>query len=76
MSEANHSFVNNLNVYQGNNQKNVDVHPRVRGLTTTQRYVANSILKTQIENDPIICRYLFLHRRYASPQLLEIMTSG
>ena len=62
-------------MYQGNNQSNVHIYPRERGLPTTQKVVSNSILKNIIENDSNGCRYISLDYKYASPQLLEIVNS-
>ena len=53
----------------------MDTHTRERGLPTTQKAVANAILKPQIENYPNGCRYMFLENIYKSPHLLEFMTS-
>ena len=43
--------------------------------SNTKKSAANATLKTQITNDPNVCRYMFLDNRYASPQLVSIMTS-
>ena len=62
-------FMYQLNVYQGKNKSNVDIRSSVRSLPTTQKAVANSILKSGINNDKDGCRYLYMDNRYAAPQL-------
>ncbi len=63
-------------MYQGKNRANTDIHPSVRQLPTTQKAVANAILKSQIDNDKDGCRYLFMDNRYAAPQLLALMLTN
>ena len=58
-----------LDVYQGKNKANVEIHPSLRSLPTTQKTVANSILKLVVDNDKDGCRYLYMDNRYAAPQL-------
>ena len=65
-----------MNVYQGKNKANIDIHPSVQQLPTTQKAVANAILKSQIDNDKDGCRYLFMDNRYAAPQLLALMLTN
>ena len=68
-------MIYDLDVYQVKNQSNFDVHPRLRGILTIHKSVSNTILKTQNKIDPNECIYTFLENRYATPQLLEIMTT-
>ena len=65
-----------LDVYQGKNKANIDIHPSVKHLPTTQKAVANAILKSQIDNDKDGCRYLFMDNRYAAPQLLALILTN
>ena len=69
-------FIYHLDVYQGKNKANIDIHPIVRHLPTTQKAVANSILKSGIDNDEYGCRYLFMDNRYAAPQLFALMLTN
>ena len=62
-------------MYQGKNKSNVDVHPNARKLPTTQKAVANAILRTKINNDEDGSRHLFMNNRYTCPQLLAMMNT-
>ena len=55
----------NLDVYQGNNQVDVDVYSRERGIPTTPKDISSAILKTQITNDSIGYIYFFHGNIYA-----------
>ena len=65
-----------LGVYQGKNRANIDIHPSVQALPTTQKAVANAILKADIDNDNHGCRFLFMDNRYAAPQLFAMMQTN
>ena len=76
LADSRDYFIYHLDVYQGKNKANIDIHPSVRHLPTTQKAVANAILKSQIANDLDGCRYLFMDNRYAAPQLLALMLTN
>ena len=76
LADATHYFIYHLDVYQGKNLANIDIDPLIRHLPTTQKAVANAILKSQINNDKDGCRYIMMDNRYAAPQLLAIMLSN
>ena len=76
LADASHYFIYHLDVYQGKNLANIDIDPLVRHLPTTQKAVANAILKSQINNDKDGCRYIMMDNRYAAPQLLAIMLTN
>ena len=76
LADSKDYFIYHLDVYQGKNKANIDIHPSVRHLPTTQKAVANAILKSQIGNDVDGCRYLFMDNRYAAPQLLALMLTN
>lgn len=42
-------------------------------LPTTQKAVANAIIKSGINNDIDGCRHIFMDNRYAAPQLFALM---
>ena len=52
----------------------IDIHHLVKDLSTAQKAVTNVILKAGINNNVNVCRYIFMDNRYASPQLLAMMT--
>ena len=76
LADSRDYFIYHLDVYQGKNKANVDIHPSVRSLPTTQKAVANSILKSGINNDKDGCRYLYMDNRYAAPQLFALMLTN
>ena len=76
LADSRDYFIYHLDVYQGKNKANIDIHPSVKHLPTTQKAVANAILKSQIDNDTDGCRYLFMDNRYAAPQLLALMLTN
>ena len=51
MADSQFYFIYHLDVYQGKNTANIDVHPLVKNLSTTQKAVVNAILKSKIDND-------------------------
>ena len=75
MADSKYYFIYHLDVYQGKNIANIDIHQLVKHLPTTQKAVANAILKSGINNDPNGCRYMFMDNRYASPQLFAMMVT-
>ena len=76
LADSQHYFIYHLDVYQGANQANIDIHPSIKHLPMTQKAVANAILKSGIDNDKDGCRYLFMDNRYAAPQLLALMLTN
>ena len=51
LADTEHYFVYHLDIYQGKNKANIDIHPSVRNLPTTQKAVSNAIIKIGISND-------------------------
>ena len=76
LADSHGYFIYHLDFYQGKNKANIDIHPLVKHLPTTQKAVANAILKSQIHNDKDGCRYLFMDNRYAALQLLALMLTN
>ena len=76
LADAKYYFIYHLDVYQGKNRNNIDVHDDAKKLPTTQKAVANAILKSNIANDPHGSRHLFMDNRYCAPQLLALMLTN
>ena len=76
LAASQHYFIYHLDVYQGKNKANIDIDPSVANLPTTQKAVANAILKSDIANDPHGCRFLYMDNRYAAPQLFAMMATN
>ena len=75
LADSKHYFIYHLDVYQGRNKANIHINYLVKDLPTTQKAVANAILKSGINNDVDGCRYIFMDNRYAAPQLLAMMAT-
>ena len=73
LADAKHYFIYHLDVYQGKNKANIDIHHSIRNIPTTEKAVANAILKSGICNDPNGYRHIFMDNRYAAPQLFALM---
>lgn len=76
LADASFYFIYHLDVYQGKNINNIDVHEQAAKLPTTQKAVANAILKSEINNDPNGSRHIFMDNRYTAPQLLALMLTN
>ena len=76
MADAAYHFIYHLDVYQGKNKANIDIDSTLRKLPTTQKAVANAIVKTKIANDKDGSRHIYMDNRYASPQLLALMLTN
>ena len=76
MADAEHHFIYHLDVYQGKNKANIDINQTLHKLPTTQKAVANAILKSRIANDVNGCRRIFMDNRYCAPQLLALMLTN
>ena len=69
LADAKYYFVYYIDVYQGNNKANIYIHPSLHNLTTTHKYVANDIIKSEITNDPHEYIHIYMENRYADVQL-------
>ena len=73
IADSKYNFIYHLDVYQGKNKANIDIVPIVSTLPTTQKAVANAIIKSGINNDVHGSRHIFMDNRYAAPQWFVIM---
>jgi hypothetical protein len=58
LTDSKHYFIYHLDVYQEKNQQNVDIDSSGRTLPTTQKAVANAIIRCNIANDSLGCRHI------------------
>ena len=65
-----------LDVYQGKNKNNIDIHEHAQVLPTTQKAVANALLKSGVANDPNGSRHIMMGNQYCAPQLLASMSTN
>ena len=63
-------------MYQGENTGNIDIHPSLHKLPTTQKYDANDIINSGIANDPHGSRNIYMDNQYYTPQLFSLMESN
>ena len=73
LADAKYYLIHHIDVYQGNNTENIDIHPSLRNLPTTQKSIANAIIKSVIANYPHGYRHIFLDNRYSAPQLFTLV---
>ena len=76
IADSDYYFIYHLDVYQGKNKANIDIDNTLVDLPTTQKAVANAIVKSGIANSIDGCRYIFMDNRYACPQLLALMNTS
>ena len=76
LADTKYYFIYHLDVYQGKNKANIDIDSTITHLPTTQKAVANAIIKSGIANDPHGCRHIFMDNRYAAPQLFALMSTN
>ena len=62
-----------LDVYQGKNALNIDIHHCAKQLSTTTKAVINAAIASKISNNHCGLRKLFLENRYDCPELFEIL---
>ena len=73
LADGKYYFVQNIDMYQGKNIVNIDIHNLAKQLPTTIKAVINSFLDSNIENDLYGARKLFLDNSYYFPYLFEIL---
>ena len=76
LADAKYYFIYHLDVYQGKNKANIDIHKSIRKLPITQKAVTNAILKSGIAKDLDGCRYIFMDNCYAAAQLLALVMTN
>ena len=83
LSDAQAYFISHIDVYQGKNAGNINIHESVKHLPTTQKAMANALIAAMVTNDPNVYRAVFSDNRYSSFELsvymrekLKILTAG
>ena len=59
-SDAKYYFVYHFDVFQGKNTENIYIHPSLHNLLTTQKAVADDLIKSVITNNPHGSRHLYM----------------
>ena len=62
-----------LDVYQGKNALNIDIHHCAKQLSTTTKAVINAAIASKISNNHCGLRKLFLDNRYDCPELFVVL---
>jgi hypothetical protein len=66
--------VYHVDVYQGKNASNIDIHPSIRSLPTTQKAVLNAMIALEMhENKNHGARHVSLDNRYQCPELAHVL---
>ena len=73
LADSKYYFIRHIDVYQGKNASNIDIHPQAQNLPTTMKAVVNACYQTQMANDPNGARTLYADNRYSCPELLAIL---
>ena len=73
LADAEAYFIYHLDVYQGKNDAEVEIHNDAKGLPTTQKAVINAICSSGLSNDPEGYRELFADNRYMCPELAVLL---
>jgi Transposase IS4 len=66
-------FIHHLDVYQGKNAANINIHRAVRSMPTTQKAVLNAVLQTNMHQEVEGARHISLDNRYQCPQLALLL---
>ena len=73
LEDAKYHSIYYIDVYQGKNTANTDIRPSLNNLPTTQKTVANAIIKIWIKNDPHGSRHIYMDNQYAAQQLFSLI---
>ena len=65
-------FFYHIDVYQGKNIENIDIHLLLHNLPATHKAVDNAIIKGVIANDPHVSIHIYMNILYADPQLFAL----
>lgn len=76
-------MVCHLDIYQGKNGADVDIHISVKGIPTTQKVLANSLIAAMVSNDPMGYMTVYYDNRYFIIELsifiqekMKMLTTG
>ena len=72
LADAKYYFIYHIDVYQGKNIENIDIHLLLHNLPATHKAVDNAIIKGVIANDPHVSIHIYMKILYADPQLFAL----
>ena len=75
LADAKYYFIYHIDMYQGNNAANIDIHPSLQILHATHKTVSNTTINSVITNDPYGSWHIYMGSQYDSPQLFTLMES-
>ena len=61
LADSKYYFIFHIDVYQGENTVNIDMHPSLQKLPTTQKYDANDVINSVITNYLHGSRYIYIY---------------
>ena len=76
MDDEKYYLIYTIDVHQGKNTENIEIHPSLHNLSTTQKSVANTIIKSGITNDTRGSRHICMDNKYDNPQVFSLIESN
>jgi len=74
LADARTYAVLHVDVYQGKNPRDINIHEAAKGLPTTQKAVVNAVMQTQLHTETRAgYRHLSLDNRYQCPELAFLL---
>ena len=74
LADSKKHSVLHVDVYQGKNPRDINVHPEAKGSPTTQKAVVNAVLQTRLHTETRAgFRHLSLDNRYQCPELAFLL---
>ena len=73
LSDCKTRHIAHLDVYQGKNASNIDIHESVGSFPTTQKAVLNAVIQSGIANDPRGSHVIVMDNCYAAPELFVVL---
>ena len=60
LADAKYDFICHIDVYEGNNTENIEIHPSPHKIPTRKKYVSNYRIKSVIEHNSCGYRHLYM----------------
>ena len=73
LCDSQNYFLHHVDVYQGKNASEVNIHKDVHGVPTTQKVVLNAVLQTKMHECVDGARHITMDNRYQCPQLAGLL---
>ena len=73
MSCAKNFVIHHLDIYQGKNSANVNIHEDIHSMKTSQKAVLNAVIQCNLQHSTNGSRHIALDNRYQCPELAFIL---